>query len=176
MAKPQQPELRRSGMVPDLDPDATETVLSAQDEPKTSRARKKVPEEQQPGHHPDEEQDKPDMEKFAERLGIVSEDDEPDDAPRVEEEPPRPTRTTSKTTKAAKGKAGKAKDKVKEKAKTGPKRSTPAAERLAETFDEVEDTGSERRRPPVKLLLLGPAVTYVGVRAVYRRVVRIIRS
>lgn len=170
MAKPQQPELRRSGKVPDLDPDATEAVLSAQDEPKTSRTRKKVPEEQRPGHHPDEEQDKPDMEKFAERLGIVSEDEEPDDAPRVEEEAPRPTRTR----KAAKAKAGKAEGE--KKTRTGPKRSAPAAERLAETFEDVEGTGPERRRPPVKILLLGPAVTYVGVRAVYRRVVRIIRS
>jgi hypothetical protein len=44
-----------------------------------------VPEEQQPGHHPEREQDKPDLDDFAARLGIVPEGEEPDDAPRVED-------------------------------------------------------------------------------------------
>lgn len=159
MANPQQPELRRSGKVPDLDPDATEAVLSAEERPKTSRARKPVPEEQQPGHHPDEEQDKPDMEAFAERLGIPSEGDEPDDAPHVEPQTTRPAKKAAKRPKRGARKGAEA----------------PAAEQLAEAFDVTERARAERRKPPVKLLLLGPAVTYVGARAVYRGIVRVIR-
>lgn len=86
MANPQQPELRRSGKVAALDPDATQTDLTAQDRPGTRGRTGKIPTEQQPGHHPDEEQDKPDLDEFAARLGIVPEGDEPDDAPRVEDD------------------------------------------------------------------------------------------
>lgn len=163
MAKPQQPELRRSGMVPALDPDATEAVLSAEDRPKTSKTRKNIPEDQQPGHHPDDEQDKPPMDKFAERLGIVAEGEEPDDAPHVEDTPAAP----------AKGRRGSSRAESADRPKTGPKRSIPSA--AQEVVDSFEDEGSERRNPPVKLLLLGPAVTYVSVRAVYRRVARVFR-
>jgi hypothetical protein len=45
-----------------------------------------IPEEQQPGHRPDEDQDKPDLDAFAERLGVASEGDEPGDAPSVTRE------------------------------------------------------------------------------------------
>ncbi|HSP03927.1 MAG TPA: hypothetical protein VLR27_10520 [Acidimicrobiales bacterium] len=86
MAKPQQAELRRSGKVPALDPDASVAKLSAQDTPGTSSSEGSIPEDQRPGHHPDQEQDKPDMDKFAERLGIVSEEEEPPEAPHVEED------------------------------------------------------------------------------------------
>mgnify|MGYP003138618756 FL=1 len=86
MAKPQQAELRRSGKVPALDPDASVSKLSAQDAPTTSGPDGTIPEDQRPGHHPDQEQDKPDMDAFAERLGIVSEEEEPADAPHVEED------------------------------------------------------------------------------------------
>jgi hypothetical protein len=86
MAKPQQAELRRSGKVPALDPDASVAKLSAQDTPTKSRSKGEIPEDQRPGHHPDHEQDKPDMDKFAERLGIVSEDEEPPEAPHVDED------------------------------------------------------------------------------------------
>lgn len=88
MAKPQQPELRRSGTVPALDPDASESDLEAHKRPGSSGPEGPVPEEQRPGHHPDHEQDKPDLDKFAERMGIVSEDEEPADAPHVEDETP----------------------------------------------------------------------------------------
>lgn len=135
MAKPQQPELRRSGTVPALDPDATEAVLSAQDDPKTSGSRGPVPEEQQPGHHPDDEQDKPGLEAFAERLGIPTEGEEPD----ADEE------------------------------------HAPA---LDEVLDEPVSSGHQSfvaSLPlPVRLALIGPAVTYVSVRGVYRTVTRIV--
>ena len=86
MAKPQQAELRRSGKVPALDPDASVAKLSAQDVPTASDADDAVPEDQRPGHHPDHEQDKPDLDKFAARLGIVSDEETPAEAPHVEED------------------------------------------------------------------------------------------
>lgn len=86
MAKPQQPELRRSGFVPALDPDATESRLDAHDRPDSSGPSGPIPEDQRPGHHPDQEQDKPDMDKFAERLGVVPDSEEPPEAPHVDED------------------------------------------------------------------------------------------
>ena len=57
MPKPQQPELRRSGKG-STDSDATE--MRAGDELEGGDPRLgPVPEENQPGHHPDNEQDKP---------------------------------------------------------------------------------------------------------------------
>lgn len=85
MANPQQPELRRSGRVPALDPDASEAKLSAQDRPQTGDVVGDAPPEQQPGHRPEQDQDKPDLDKFAARLGVKAEGDEPHDAPNVTE-------------------------------------------------------------------------------------------
>ncbi len=42
-----------------------------------------IPEEQQPGHQPAQDADKPDLDAFAERLGVVPEGDEPAGAPSV---------------------------------------------------------------------------------------------
>ena len=64
MANPQQPELARSRKTPALDPDATEAVLSAAEAPTVDRPRGPVPVDNQPGHHPPVEQDKPDPERF----------------------------------------------------------------------------------------------------------------
>ena len=86
MAKPQQAELRRSGKVPALDPDASVAKLSAQDTPSVSGPDGTIPEDQRPGHHPDQEQDKPDLDKVAARLGIVSDEEVPPEAPPVEED------------------------------------------------------------------------------------------
>jgi len=83
MSKPQQPEVRRSGRVPALDPDASETKLSSQDRPANGDTIGDAPEDQQPGHHPEHDQDKPDLDRFAARLGVKAEGDEPDDAPNV---------------------------------------------------------------------------------------------
>lgn len=136
MAKPQQPELRRSGTVPALDPDATEAVLSAQDDPKTSTSRGPVPTEQQPGHHPEDEQDKPDLDAFAERFGIPTGGEEPD----TDEAP------------------------------------TSAPDEVLD--DELAPSGHQSfvaSLPlPVRIALIGPAVTYVTVRGVYRTVTRIV--
>lgn len=85
MAKPQQAELRRSGRVEALDPDATEARRSAdRRRPRVDDPMTPVPEDQRPGHRPDQDQDKPDLDKFAERLGVVKEGEEPETAAHVE--------------------------------------------------------------------------------------------
>jgi hypothetical protein len=68
MGRPQQPELARSAKT-DLDPDHVETGLQGQKQPATRGETGPVPPENQPGHHPPEEQDKPDLDAFAARLG-----------------------------------------------------------------------------------------------------------
>lgn len=68
MARPQQPELARSAKT-DLDPDHIETGLQGQKTPTTGGETGKVPPDNQPGHHPPKEQDKPDLDAFAARLG-----------------------------------------------------------------------------------------------------------
>lgn len=84
MAKPQQPELRRSGTVEALDPDATAARRTADRRRPVTDPKAPIPEDQRPGHHPDQDQDKPDMAKFAERLGVAKEGEEPDEAAHVE--------------------------------------------------------------------------------------------
>lgn len=85
MPNPQQPEVRRSERVPALDPDASEAVLSAQEPlPAVDSPDGPVPGDQRPGHRPEQDQDKPDLDAMAERLGVISDDEEPDDAPHVD--------------------------------------------------------------------------------------------
>ena len=132
MAKPQQAELRRSGKVPALDPDASVAKLSAQDVPSTSGPDGAIPEDQRPGHHPDHEQDKPDLDKFAQRLGIVSDEEEPPEAPHVEED--------SKVTR------------LKPKVERTPTTEQPAARRK----DDDKRTFS-----PIGLALVGPVTGFL---------------
>lgn len=68
MGRPQQPELARSAKT-DLDPDHVETGLQGQKTPGTAGETGPVPPDNQPGHHPPKEQDKPDLDAFAARLG-----------------------------------------------------------------------------------------------------------
>jgi hypothetical protein len=68
MARPQQRELARNEKVPALSPDATETQLTGEPEPDESGRTGAVPEENLPGHHPEEEQDKPEGEAFLRKL------------------------------------------------------------------------------------------------------------
>ena len=75
MARPQQEELSRSGhnaLEPEGPPPGTPGPDSGEGRPGL------VPEANRPGHHPDHDQDKPDLDDFAERLGI----DEPEAPPR----------------------------------------------------------------------------------------------
>lgn len=146
MAKPQQAELRRSGKVPALDPDASVAKLSAQDVPSTSGPDGAIPADQRPGHHPDQEQDKPDMDKFAERLGIVSEDEEPPEAPHVDED--------SKVTRLK----PKAERQVPEPAKASP--------------SEQED---KRTFSPIGLALVGPVTGILIAKRVFEGLKRLRR-
>ena len=71
MSNPQQPELARSRKTPAQDQDAVAGVVEGQREPGADAPRGPVPPENQPGHHPEEEQDKPDLNAFAEKLGTM---------------------------------------------------------------------------------------------------------
>lgn len=71
MSNPQQPELARSRKTPAQDQDAVAGVVEGQRQPGTSAPTGPVPVDNQPGHHPAHEQDKPDLDRFAERLGVV---------------------------------------------------------------------------------------------------------
>jgi len=152
MAKPQQPELRRSGTVPALDPDAAESDLQAHRRPGDSGTGGPIPEDQRPGHHPEQEQDKPDLDKFAERLGIVAEGEEPPDAPRVEDE------VASNVTRL-------------ETAPSAPARPKPAARRTA------PPAGAPQRPTwsPIGLALVGPVTGILIARDLARRLARLRR-
>ena len=76
MSNPQQPELARSRKTPALDEHAVPGVLEGQPDISSEGARGPVPPENQPGHHPAEEQDKPDLDEFAARLGTPASDSE----------------------------------------------------------------------------------------------------
>jgi hypothetical protein len=97
MARPQQPELARSAKT-DLDPDHVETGLQGQKAPATGGETGPVPPENQPGHHPPKEQDKPDLDAFAARLGTDPEAPSATSARKA----PRSTTAPAKTAPATK--------------------------------------------------------------------------
>jgi hypothetical protein len=102
MANPQQPELARSRRTPALDPDATEAVLSAAEAPTVDRARGAVPVENQPGHHPPVEQDKPDADRFMAKVKeVAAEADEADDGADAVEVGPSVEATTAARSQGA---------------------------------------------------------------------------
>jgi hypothetical protein len=73
MGRPQDNRLQRSGNTP-LDPDHIETEVQTQPHaPRDEPGGGPIPRDQQPGHHPPTEQDKPDLDAFAERLGVPPE-------------------------------------------------------------------------------------------------------
>lgn len=76
MANPQQPELSRSRRTP-LDPDSIASDLEAGSPPVEDEATGPVPPENQPGHRPDHDQDKPDPAQFVARAreGAPGEDE-----------------------------------------------------------------------------------------------------
>jgi hypothetical protein len=67
MARPQSPELRRSGTTPVFEPDNIASRLEARKQPGSSGSAGPVPEENQPGHAREDDPDKP-VEKFAKRF------------------------------------------------------------------------------------------------------------
>ncbi|MFN7149077.1 MAG: hypothetical protein ACK4V6_06315 [Microthrixaceae bacterium] len=100
MARPQSSELRRSGTTPAFEPDSISSRLEAHDRPGSSGEIGPVPEANLPGHHPEHDQDKPDLDAFAERFSGRDLDDLPtdtgvvDDSYRVDAEDPHATGRT----------------------------------------------------------------------------------
>jgi hypothetical protein len=89
MSNPQQPELARSRKTPAQDGDAVAGVLDGQRDIGADAPRGPVPPENQPGHHPADEQDQPDLDRFAAKLGTM----EPSEREAVlESEQPAPAR------------------------------------------------------------------------------------
>lgn len=72
MPNPQQPEIGRSRKTPGQDPDSAATVIEGSRRLADEDAGGPVPPDNQPGHHPPQEQDKPDLDAFAERLGTAA--------------------------------------------------------------------------------------------------------
>ncbi len=76
MSNPQQPELARSRKQPHQDQDAVSAVVDGAGGVEASETEGVVPEENQPAHRPDRDQDKPDADEFAARFGITGGDAE----------------------------------------------------------------------------------------------------
>jgi hypothetical protein len=85
MSNPQQPELARSRKTPAQDQDAVAGVLDGQRDIGAEAPRGPVPPENQPGHHPADEQDKPPLDKFAAKLGTMEPEERKDV---LKDEPP----------------------------------------------------------------------------------------
>jgi len=75
MPNPQQPELRRSGENAAVESHARTVLNPEGPDGGASDATLHTPKANQPGHHPDREQDKPDLGAFAARLGVRADDD-----------------------------------------------------------------------------------------------------
>lgn len=88
MSTPQQPELHRSRETPEMDLDNIAGDLEGRDRPGSrGGGLAPVPEANQPGHHPAQEQDKPDMAAFIARAS--GEEDEGAATDDSEVAPPR---------------------------------------------------------------------------------------
>lgn len=75
MARPQSEHLQRSGNTP-IDPDHIATEVETQPHaPRDEPGGGPIPPENQPGHHPAQDQDKPDLDQFAKRLGVTNPDE-----------------------------------------------------------------------------------------------------
>lgn len=85
---PAQPEIHRSGRTP-LDPDHVETQVEVERHaPHDEPGGGPIPEGNQPGHHPEHDQDKPDLDEFAAKFGTAPPDERAstDDAPAPEDD------------------------------------------------------------------------------------------
>ena len=75
MVKPQQPELRRSDRGATSD-DATKERLSAPSVPGVDGAGGPIPEDNLPGHHPPQEQDKPSGRDFVAKMHALAQEEQ----------------------------------------------------------------------------------------------------
>ena len=82
MARPRQSEVARTAET-DIDPDHVETGLHGQTPPTTGGETGPIPADNQPGHHPAKEQDKPDLDAFAAKLGARSQGPVDDQGPQA---------------------------------------------------------------------------------------------
>jgi hypothetical protein len=162
MARPQQPELARSAKT-DLDPDHIETGLQGQQKPKAEGATGPVPPENEPGHHPPKEQDKPDLDAFAARLGT----DPKAPAATSARKAPRPKAESTKTGPAKKTASAKKTAPAKKAAKAGsskaasrpaapPKRSAAPTPKEAAQFSAPQPEPDAGREPRLVGLMLLP--------------------
>ena len=81
-------EIHRSGRTP-LDPDHVETQVEVERQaPHDEPGGGPIPEGNQPGHHPEHDQDKPDLDEFAAKFGTAPPDERAstDDAPAPEDD------------------------------------------------------------------------------------------
>ena len=62
MGKPQQPELGRSGHPPVVEGQHAKETVQGRERPRDEGPTGPVPEDNRPGHRPDKDQDKPDLE------------------------------------------------------------------------------------------------------------------
>ncbi len=102
MANPQQPELARSRKTPAQDQDSVAGVVEGQRDVGATAPRGPVPPENQPGNHPEQEQDKPDLDAFAAKFGIT-EDGETEQTGRAPEVAERVQEAASGITKSKSG-------------------------------------------------------------------------
>jgi len=147
MARPQQPELARSAKT-DIDPDHVETGLQGQPRPATGGETGPVPPDNQPGHHPAKEQDKPDLDAFAARLGA----DPTAPTATAARKPPRPEPAKATAAKATPAKATPPK-KTPAKAtraaprKTAPPKVTPTPGKLPASTPTPDAVGMSAPQP-----------------------------
>jgi hypothetical protein len=146
MARPQQPELARSAKT-DIDPNHVETGLQGQRVPATGGETGPVPPDNQPGHHPEKEQDKPDLDAFAAQLGT----DPTAPTATAARKPPRPAATSASATTSAKA------------TKATPKKTPGAANK---TPGPARKTAPPKTMPtPAKLPASAPTPDAVGMSA-----------
>jgi hypothetical protein len=148
MAKPQQPELRRSGLAAPVDPDAIPIKLQAQDAPEVDSPGGPVPADNVPGHHPDEEQDKPSGDDFVAKVKAKAAEAEAanDDEPEPQESP-APARSTDGSSDGRRG--------TRQKAEAPTQTSAPkAADRpVAAVTQLTTDTPTTRAPVPAWVAL-----------------------
>src|SRR5688500_12849792 len=148
MARPQQPELARSAKT-DLDPDHIETGLQGQKAPATGGETGPVPPDNQPGHHPPKEQDKPDLDAFAARLGT-----DPKAPPATSAL--RPGRPQAPSPKPAPAKTTESKSAP---AKSTPAKSTPAKSTPAKSTPTTSEPAKSSTRPAAAAGSQSPAAS-----------------
>jgi hypothetical protein len=141
MARPQQPELARSAKT-DIDPRHVETGLQGQPTPAPGGETGPIPPDNQPGHHPPKEQDKPDLDAFAAKLGT----DPTAPTATAARKPPRPAETPAKATRTTPKKAP-AKATSATPRKTAPPKTAPTPGKLPASAPTPDAVGMSAPAP-----------------------------